>query len=107
MTKIDCAFVNELTLELSKLLENKGYKISHKESIIYLNQNISEKELAQILKDLGKKNLDVIRAEFDTIIIAKKINLQHMGLASCSICGYIAFEEELVAHERAHGIHLA
>ena len=71
------------------------------------NSQISDEQLKQILKDLGKKNLEVTRSEFDTIIVAKMVSLQQLGLASCTICGHVAYEEELMAHERAHGIHLA
>jgi len=37
-------------------------------------------------------------------VIAKKADVEDFGLARCEICGHVAFEEELFAHRRAHGI---
>jgi hypothetical protein len=32
--------------------------------------------------------------------------MEHFGLARCSMCGFVTYHEDLVDHERAHGIQL-
>ena len=106
---IDCAFDQNLADELTKYLKKKGLNVNEeKEGIITTEDpKLTKDDLELFLKNTGKiKTLQLIPTDSDTIIIATKVMIEHFGLARCNICGFVTYQEDLVAHERAHGIQL-
>ena len=107
---IDCAFDEILCNELENYLTKLGFHITKESGGIIISNDIklTEDDLELFLKRTGKiKELQIIHSENDVLIIVKKISIEGYGFVRCSICGFVMFEEELMAHERAHGIFLA
>lgn len=106
---IDCAFDEKLSDEIEIYLKECGFEITkEKDGIITTNDpRVTKDGLEHFLKKTGKiKELQIIPSDSDTIIIAKKVMIENFGLARCTICGFVAHAEELLAHERAHGVQL-
>ena len=103
MITIDMAFDKDLASELTTFLTNLGIDAHQKDSDVLVNQdNIDKDILESFLKD--KKGYVIKKINPESLLISKMANVEDFGLASCEICGYIAFEEELLAHRRTHGI---
>lgn len=106
---IDCAFDEKLANELKQyLLENGFTACNEDDGVIKVDSlKLKKEDLELFLKKTGKiKDYQLIPADSDTIIIAIKVPIEDFGLARCTICGFVAYQEELIAHERAHGIGL-
>lgn len=106
---IDCAFDEKLANELKQyLLENGFIVYNEDDEIIKVDSpKLKKEDLALFLKKTGKiKAYQLIPADSDTIIIAIKVPIEDFGLARCTICGFVAYHDELIAHERAHGVSL-
>ncbi|MBI5147272.1 MAG: hypothetical protein HZA84_08690 [Thaumarchaeota archaeon] len=106
---IDCAFDAKLTDELTKYLLENGFTVQKEnESVVTTNDpKLTVDNIEWFLKKTDKiKDLQIIQSDSDTIILATKVMIEHFGLGRCSICGFVAFKDELFAHERAHGIGL-
>ena len=106
---IDCAFDENLADELTIYLLENGFVVNKENKGIITTEDpkLTKDELESFLKKTGKiKDLQLIPTDSDTIIIATKVMIEHFGLARCSICGFVTYQEDLVAHERAHGIQL-
>lgn len=107
---IDCAFDEKLANEITNYLTNQGFSaILEKDGIIMSDdKKLTKDDLELFLKRTGKiKELQIIPSDSDTVIIATKVMVEHFGLARCTICGFVTYKEDLFAHERAHGLHLA
>ena len=107
---IDCAFDEKLANEITKYLTNQGFSvILEKDGIITADdKKLTKDDLELFLKRTGKiKELQLILSDSDTVIVAAKVMIEHFGLARCTICGFVTYQEDLFAHERAHGIYLA
>jgi hypothetical protein len=105
---IDCAFNEKLAEELAEYLMKSGFEITKQGEIIKsIDKNLTKDELELFLKRTNKiKVLQIIPSEKDVFIIATKIPIEGFGLARCSICGFVIYKEEIMAHERAHGVSL-
>lgn len=104
---IDCAFDDALADDLTKYLLESGFTVQKEnESIVTTNDpKLTTDDIEWFLKKTGKiKDLQLIQSDSDTIILATKVMIEHFGLDRCSICGFVAFKDELFAHERTHGI---
>ena len=107
---IDCAYDEKLSDELVKYLTENDFQVTKDaDGIIRSNDTtLTRDDLDLFLKKTGKiKELQVIPSEKNVLIIATKIPIEGFGLVRCSICGFVLYEEESMAHERAHGIFLA
>ena len=106
---IDCAYDEKLSDELVKYLTENGFQVTKDaDGIIRSNDvTLTRDDLDLFLKKTGKiKELQIIPSEKNVLIIATKIPIEGFGFVRCSICGFVMYEEELMAHERAHGIFL-
>jgi hypothetical protein len=106
---IDCAFDDNLSDELEKYLIINGFQVTKEaNSIITSNDRKLTKDVLDLfLKQTGKiKELQIIPSEKNVLIIASKVPIEGFGFVRCTICGFVMYEEELMAHERAHGIFL-
>jgi len=104
---IDCAFDEKLADELKQYLSEKGFTASNEDScrIKVDDQKLEKEDLELFLKETGRdKVYHLIPADEDAIIIAIKVEIEKFGLSRCTICGFVAYPDELIAHERAHGI---
>ena len=107
---IDCAFDEKLSEELVKYLITSGFQVTKEVNGIITSNDIklTRDVLELFLKQTGKiKDLQVIPSEKNVLIIAAKVPIEGFGFVRCTICGFVMYEEELMAHERAHGIFLA
>ncbi len=101
---IDCAFDEEFSNELANYLNKKGHKTKQVDSQVILDVKIGKEVLFDFLKHAKKTNYNILEMDSNIFVIAKKVDVEDFGLARCEICGHVAFEEELFAHRRAHGI---
>jgi len=104
LSVIDCAFDEKFSKELSNYLNKKGYKTNLASSQVILDVKIGKEVLFDFLKHAKKTNYDILEMDSNIFVIAKKVDVEDFGLGRCDICGYIAFEEELFAHRRAHAL---
>lgn len=105
---IDCAFDEKLADEMVQYLKECGFTISKEDNGIITTDDpkVTIDELEHFLKKTGKiRDLQIIPSD-STVIVAKKVMIEQFGLARCSICGFVTHSEELLAHERAHGVSL-
>jgi hypothetical protein len=107
---IDCAYDEKLSDELVKYLTENGFQVT-KESDGVIRSNditLTRDHLDVFLKMTDKiKELQVIPSEKNVWVMAIEIPIEGFGLVRCSVCGFVMYEEEVMAHERAHGIFLA
>lgn len=103
---IDCAFDEKLADELKQYLSKKGFAAINDDCRITVDDpKLSKEDLKSFLKKTGRiKEYHTVPAGEDTTIIAIKVPIEDFGLARCTICGFVAYLEEIIAHERAHGI---
>lgn len=101
---IDCAFDEKFSKELTNYLNKKGYKTNQTGSQIILDVKIGKEVLFDFLKHTKKINYDILEMDSNTFVIAKKVDVEDFGLGRCEMCGFVAFEEELFAHRRTHGL---
>ena len=101
---IDCAFDEKFSKELINYLNKKGYKTNQTGSQIILDVKIGKEVLFDFLKHAKKINYDILEMDSNTFVIAKKVDVEDFGLGRCEMCGFVAFEEELFAHRRTHGL---
>jgi hypothetical protein len=104
---IDCAFDEKLASELKQYLSEKGFAVSDEDNgIIKVDEpKLSKEDLESFLKKTDRdKEYQLIPAGDDTVIIAINVTIEDFGLGRCTICGFVAYPDELIAHERAHGI---
>ena len=104
---IDCAFDAKLAGELEQYLSENGFAASNEgNGIIKVDDpKLGKDNLESFLKKTDRiKEYQLIPAGEDTIIIAIKVPIEDFGLGRCTICGFVAYPDELIAHERAHGI---
>jgi len=109
MMIIDCAFDEKLSEELVKYLTTSGFQVAKESNGIITSNDrkLTRDALDLFLKQTGKiKELQVIPSEKNVLIIATKVPIEGFGFVRCTICGFVMYEEELMAHERAHGIFL-
>ena len=100
----DCAFDEKFSKELINYLNKKGYKTNQTGSQIILDVKIGKEVLFDFLKHTKKINYDILEMDSNTFVIAKKVDVEDFGLGRCEMCGFVAFEEELFAHRRTHGL---
>jgi len=106
---IDCAFDEKLADELKQYLVENGFIVQNEDdwTIRVDKPKLRKEDLGLFLKKTDKlKDYQLIPADSDTIIIAIKVPIEDFGLARCNMCGFVAYKEELIAHERAHGVGL-
>ena len=101
---IDCAFDEKFSKELTNYLNKKGYKTNQTGSQAILDVKIGKEVLFDFLKHAKKINYDILEMDSNTFVIAKKVDVEDFGLGRCEMCGFVAFEEELFAHRRTHGL---
>ncbi len=85
-------------------LNKEGEDSTREKDHVYTKNKVQKKKLDKFLDDNEMEGYSVMLAEPDTFIVAKKTSVEDFGLAQCEICGFVAFDEELFAHRRAHGI---
>lgn len=102
---VDCAFDKVLATEIVDYLKKEGFEAKIENESLIIADKISKDDLDLFLKRTRKiKDLQIIDADTDTVIIARNVSIEKFGLSRCSICGFILYEEERLSHERAHGI---
>ena len=106
MTVVDCAGDEEIASDLTKYAISLGYDARQDNSCVIINEKNVKNILKLFIKQAGKSEYDILQADSETIVLAKVMPIRDFGLATCEICGYVATDEELFAHRRAHGIQL-
>jgi len=104
---IDCAFDEKLADELKQYLVENGFIVHNEDgwTIKVDSPKLRKEDLELFLKKTDKlEDYQLIPADSDTIILAIKVPIEDFGLARCNMCGFVAYKEELIAHERAHGV---
>ncbi len=111
MTTIDCAYDEEMADKLVEYLnseeeegEGEYSATKEKDAHVLTRNKITKKTLDKFLAESGIEGYNVMLSEPDMFILAKKTSVEDFGLAQCEICGFVAFDEELFAHRRAHGL---
>ena len=105
MITINTAFDEKISEELVSFLKIEGISSKQKGSTVILNQDKLSKEiLRKFLEKTNKQDYEVREISSKNFLISKTTNIEKFGLATCEICGFVTFEEELFAHRRAHGI---
>ncbi|HSF28528.1 MAG TPA: hypothetical protein VLA53_05875 [Nitrosopumilaceae archaeon] len=106
MTVIDCADDEEIASNLVKYLISLGHDARQDNSLVIINERNVKNILKSFIKQAGKSGYDILQADSETMVLAKLTSIRNFGLSTCEICGYVAADEELFAHRRAHGIQL-
>ncbi len=107
MITIDCAADTNLARELVNYLKNKGIDSTQDDALVLVDQPELEKTLRAFLKETARKDYSILQSDLTTFVMAKVVPIEEFGLLKCNICGYVvSSEEELTAHQRAHGIQL-
>jgi len=106
VTVIDCAGDEEIASDLVKYVISLGHDARQDNSCVIINEKNVKNILKSFIKYTGKSDYDMLQADSETIVLAKLTSIRNFGLATCEICGYVATDEELFAHRRAHGIQL-
>lgn len=104
MTTIHCAYDEEIANNLIDYLNKKGEDSTREKDRVFTKNKIRKKILDKFLDENELDGYSVMLSEPNTFIVAKKTSVEDFGLAQCEICGFVAFDEELFAHRRAHGI---
>ena len=104
---IDCAADTELAGELVNYLKNNGIDSTQEDSLVLVERAEVENILKMFLKETGRLKYSILQSDLTTFVVAKVVPIEEFGLLKCNICGYVvSSEEELTAHQRAHGIQL-
>jgi len=106
VTVIDCAGDEEIASDLVKYVISLGNDARQDNSCVIINEKNVKNILKSFIKHTGKSDYDMLQADSETIVLAKLTSIRNFGLSTCEICGYVATDEELFAHRRAHGIQL-
>ena len=106
VTVIDCASDEEIASDLVKYVISLGHDARQDNSYVIINEKNVKNILKSFIKHTGKSDYDMLQADSETIVLAKLTSIRNFGLSTCEICGYVATDEELFAHRRAHGIQL-
>jgi len=107
MITIDCAGDTDLAGELANYLKNNGIDCTQEDSLVLVDRNEIEKILKIFLKETRRLEYSILKSDLTTFVVAKVVPIEDFGLLKCNICGYVvSSEEELTAHQRAHGIQL-
>jgi len=107
MITIDCAGDTELADKLVNYLKNNGIDCTQEDSLVLVTLNEVEKILKMFLKETRRVEYSILKSDLTTFVVAKVVPIEDFGLLRCNICGYVvSSEEELTAHQRAHGIQL-
>ena len=107
MITIDCAGDTDLASDIAKYFKNIGIGSTLEDSLVLVDQSEIEKTLQLFLKDTGRLEYSILKSDLATFVVAKVVPIEDFGLLKCNICGYVlSSEEELIAHQRAHGIQL-
>lgn len=107
---IDCAFDEFLASKLFEYLKDKRYNdvsIEEESKVVVRGSKELSKTCEKDLVDFAaesEEGYEVTNTYNDGFLVAKKANVEDFGLSTCELCGYVAFEEELFAHRRTHGI---
>jgi hypothetical protein len=104
MSVVDCAGDKEMAVLLTKYVTSLGNYAKQDDSLVLINAKNVIDILKLFLKDTGKSEYCIQQADPGTFVLAKVVPIDNFGLATCEICGFVAFDEELFAHRRAHGI---
>jgi len=105
VTTIDCANDEKMAADLERYLSEQGYETRIDGSLVIItNDKNIKKNLESFIKNTQKVGYEILEADSGTFVIAKVAHIEDFGLSSCEICGFVASEEELFAHRRAHGI---
>ena len=105
VTTIDCSNDEEMAAEIESYLSRQGYetKIDGPLVLTSNNKNI-KKSLEFFIKTAQKVGYEILEADSETFVVAKVVGIEDFNLSRCEMCGFVASEEELFAHRRAHGI---
>ena len=105
VTIIDCANDEEMAAEIESYLSRQGYETKIDGSLVMISngKNI-KKNLESFIKNIQKVGYDILQADSETFVVAKVVGIEDFDLSRCEMCGFVASEEELFAHRRAHGI---
>lgn len=103
---VDCAGDDEIASDLTKYLISLGHEAKQDNSYVLINEKDVKNILKLFIKHSGKSDYEVLQVDSETIVLAKIMPITEFGLATCEICGFVASDEELFAHRRAHGIQL-
>lgn len=106
MAIIDCASDEEIASEIVKYAISLGYNVKQENSYVIINEKNVKNILKSFIKHTDKSDYDILQADPETFVLAKLTSIKNFGLSTCEICGYVATDEELFAHRRAHGIQL-
>ncbi|MGI0082605.1 MAG: hypothetical protein ACREAF_02785 [Nitrosopumilaceae archaeon] len=101
---VDCANDEEIVRELVEYMSKHGINAKVEGALVVTNENDTQKRLESFIKDTGKSGYEILRSDPETLVLAKVVRIEDFDLPRCEICGYVAPEEELFAHRRAHGI---
>jgi hypothetical protein len=105
MITIDCANDEEIAIDLERYLAKQGHETKIDGSLVMIPNDIEiKKSLESFIKNTQKTGYDVLEADSETFVIAKVVSIEDFELSRCEMCGFVASEEELFAHRRAHGI---
>lgn len=103
---VDCAGDEEIATDLAEYAVSLGHDAKQDDSYVIINEKNVQNILKSFIKHAGKSEYEILQADSETIVLAKVMPIRNFGLATCEICGYVATDEELFAHRRAHGIQL-
>lgn len=105
MITINTAFDEKMAENLVHFLKNKGIDSKQKNSEVIIQQyHITRQFLESFLEKSKKDGYTVTEISKTSFLISKMANIEKFGLVTCEICGFVTFEEELLAHRRTHGI---
>ena len=105
VTTIDCANDEEIAVELERYLSQQGYDTKIDGSLVMIsNDKNIKKSLESFIKNNKKIGYGILQADSETFVVAKVVGIEDFDLSRCEMCGFVASEEELFAHRRAHGI---
>lgn len=105
VTAIDCANDEEMAAKLERYLSEQGYETRIDGSLVIItNGKNIKKNLESFIKNTKMIGYDILQADSETLVIARVVHIEDFNLSQCEICGFVALEEELFAHRRAHGV---
>ena len=107
MISINLAFDEKITDELICFFKHLGIDAEHEGSEILVNKDIFDQGILETFLKKTKREREgyvIKKINAESYLISKQVDVEDFGLATCEICGYVTFEEELLAHRRTHGI---
>lgn len=98
---IDCVYDNMLAEELATYLRKKGHFVITQESIISTKSDPID-DVVNFTVETKRHDYHISFFE-NTLILARKIQVEKMGLLACKQCGFLAkTKSDLEYHQDTH-----